>query len=102
LQSEHTIFTWLLRGMSFLLIWISIILIFNPINAILAILPPLMHLTGFLTAIIAFVIALVLWLIATTISIILHNVWLAIGTAIIVLIILLWVTRWRWRNTLNS
>jgi hypothetical protein len=37
LQSEHTILTWLLRGMSFLLIWISIILIFNPINAILAI-----------------------------------------------------------------
>lgn len=85
LQTEHTIITWLLRGAGFLMIWIGLLLVVSPLGTIAGILPILKQLTGFISGIITFIVALVIWGVVTLIAVILHNFWLAIGAALLVI-----------------
>jgi len=85
LQTEHTIITWLLRGAGFLMIWIGLLLIVSPLGTVAGVLPILKQITGFVSGIITFIVALVIWGVVTLIAVILHNFWLAIGAALLVI-----------------
>lgn len=95
LQTEHTITSWLLRGAGFLMIWLGLTLVLNPLATIAGILPILKQITGFITGIVTFIVALVIWGVVTLISVVLHNIWLAVATALIVIGVLLFLVRRR-------
>lgn len=85
LQTEHTIITWLLRGAGFLMIWIGLLLVVSPLGTVAGILPILKQITGFISGIVTFIVALVIWGVVTLIAVVLHNFWLAIGAALLVI-----------------
>lgn len=85
LQTEHTLITWLLRGGGFLMIWIGLMLVVSPLGTVAGILPILKQVTGFITGIVTFIVALVLWAVVTLIAVVLHNIWLALIAALLVI-----------------
>lgn len=95
LQTEHTLITWLLRGAGFLMLWLGLTLVLNPLATIAGVLPLLKQITGFLTGIVTFIVALVLWGVATLISVVLHNIWLVLAAAVIIVGIVLFLLRRR-------
>lgn len=95
LQTEHTLITWLLRGGGFLMIWIGLLLVVSPLGTVAGVLPILKQVTGFVTGIITFLVALVLWGVVTVIAVVLHNIWLALIAAVIVIGIVLFLLRRR-------
>ena len=97
LQTEHTITSWLLRGAGFLMIWLGLTLVLNPLATIAGVLPILKQITGFITGIVTFIVALVIWGTVTLISVVLHNIWLALAAALIVIGVVLFLLRRRQR-----
>ena len=95
LQTEHTVISWLLRVAGFLMIWFGLTLVLNPLATIAGVLPMLKQITGFITGIVTFIVALVVWGVATLISVVLHNIWLALVAALIVVGIILFFLRRR-------
>lgn len=85
LQTEHTLITWLLRGGGFLMIWLGLMLVVSPLGTVAGILPILKQVTGFITGIVTFVVALVIWGLVTLIAVMLHNIWLALIAALLVI-----------------
>ena len=97
LQTEHTVTSWLLRGGGFLMIWLGLTLVLNPLATIAGVLPILKQITGFITGIITFVVALVIWGVVTLISVVLHNIWLALAAAVLIVGVVLFLLRRRQR-----
>lgn len=95
LQTEHTVISWLLRAAGFLMIWFGLTLVLNPLATIAGVLPILKQITGFITGVVTFIVALVVWGVATLISVVLHNIWLALAAAIIVIGVVLFLLRRR-------
>lgn len=95
LQTEHTIITWLLRGAGFLMIWIGLLLVVSPLGTVAGILPILKQITGFISGIVTFLVALLIWGMVTLIAVVLHNFWLAIGAALLVIGIAFFLLRRR-------
>ncbi len=94
LQTEHTIITWLLRGGGFLMIWIGLLLVVSPLGTVAGILPILKQITGFISGIVTFIVALVIWGVVTLIAVVLHNFWLAIAAALLVIgVVFFWLRR---------
>lgn len=94
LQTEHTIITWLLRGAGFLMIWFGLLLVVSPLGTIAGVLPILKQITGFISGIITFIVALVIWGVVTLIAVVLHNFWLALVAALLVVgIAFFWLRR---------
>lgn len=93
LQTEHTIITWLLRGGGFLMIWIGLLLVVSPLGTVAGVLPILKQITGFISGIVTFIVALVIWGVVTLIAVVLHNFWLALGAALLVIALLFFYLR---------
>ncbi|MEZ4864441.1 MAG: TMEM43 family protein [Caldilineaceae bacterium] len=101
LQTEHTITTWVLRGVAFLMLWIGLMMVLNPLATLAGILPILESITGFVTGLVAFIVALVIWAVATLISVVLHNIWLALIAALLVVGVIVYLMRRRQANKLQ-
>lgn len=90
MSAEHTLMTWILRGVGFLLMWIGMLLFFGPINSLLDILPFLGSAGRFLVGVATFPIALALSIVTILISIIFHNVWLLVGVMLAIGLLITW------------
>lgn len=86
LAREHKIKTWLLRGVGFLMMWLGLGLILNPLVTLLGFFPILEGVAGGLIMVILFVISLILTLATIIIAKIFHNL-LALILVIFVLIL---------------
>lgn len=89
LAAEHKLITWVLRGVGFLLMWIGLGLFFGPVNAILDIVPFLGKAGRAVVGFATFPVALVLSVVTILLSMIFHNIYLLIGT--VVLLVLLFI-----------
>jgi hypothetical protein len=85
LQVEDTVIDWALRIGSLLMIWIGLMMLFGPANALLGVLPALKQAGGCLTSLLTFVVAFALWAVAELVAIIAHNPWLLLGTLVLLL-----------------
>ncbi|MGK7876576.1 MAG: TMEM43 family protein [Xenococcaceae cyanobacterium] len=85
LKTEHKIWTWVLRLVGFLMMWIGLALALEPISVILDFLPFLGSITRGITGASTFIIAFVLSSITILVSMLLHNI-VALAIAVVVAI----------------
>lgn len=91
LNTEYTIWLWVMRLVGFLMMWIGMSLCFSPINAVLNILPFLGNMSSFLIGAVMFGVALLLSMITIIASIIAHNIFLLIGLLLLIMAaVILW------------
>ncbi len=74
LQTEHTVMTWILRLVGFLMMWFGMGMVFAPLHAVAGILPFLKKGSRFMVNLITFPIALILTVITIVVSMILHSI----------------------------
>jgi hypothetical protein len=74
MQTEHTVFTWILRLIGFLLMWFGLVAIFAPISTVLDVLPIFGSITRTGISIVTFIVALVLSIVTIVVSMIFHNI----------------------------
>ncbi len=91
LDTEHRIWTWVLRLIGFLMMWIGLSMCFEPLNTMLDVLPFLGSAGRFVTGSIMFGVSLLLSIITIIASIIAHNIFLLIGLLLLVMgAVVLW------------
>ena len=83
-HSEYVLWTWILRGIGFLMMWIGLALLFSPIIILLDILPIFGEITGALVGIATFFVALILALVTIFVSMLLHRIVALIVALVIV------------------
>lgn len=83
LQVEDTMIDWALRIGSLLMIWVGLMLLLGPLNALLGVLPALKQAGGCLTSVLTFAVAFALWAAAELVAIIAHNPWLLLATVVL-------------------
>ena len=86
LKTEHTIFTWIIRLVGFMMMWIGLILGLEPISVVIDLLPLLGYISRWLNVASAFLFALVMSIVTILISQLLQNV-IALVLAITVAVI---------------
>mgnify|MGYP003964396171 CR=1 FL=1 len=74
MHGEHVTSTWILRLVGFMMMWIGLGMLFEPLSTLLDVLPLFGSLSRGLTKVITFVVALVLSIVTILISMILHNI----------------------------
>lgn len=84
LNTEYTIWLWIMRLVGFLMMWIGMSLSLGPINAVLDILPFLGNMSRTMIGVGTFVPALAMSVLTIIISIIAHNVFLLAGLFILI------------------
>ncbi|MDJ0755582.1 MAG: TMEM43 family protein [Ardenticatenaceae bacterium] len=100
MRNEYLTNLWLTRLGGMAMMWVGLMLILGPINALLGFIPVLGRLGRMLIAVVTFVVALVLSATTIIISAILHN----LIALIIICIILIGsgLAFWHWRNQIAS
>ncbi|MBI5368921.1 MAG: TMEM43 family protein [Planctomycetes bacterium] len=73
LDTEHTVMTWILRGIGFVLIWIGLGAFFGPLVAVANILPIAGKLSRGLIGIVTGIVAFVLWAVLVIVSKVVHS-----------------------------
>lgn len=73
MKTEHTILTWILRGVGFALMWFGLMALFGPISVFLDVLPIFGSISKAGIGLITFLVSLVLSIITILVSIIVHN-----------------------------
>jgi len=87
LSFEDTLFDWIFRLGSLLMLWVGLAMVLGPINAILGVLPAVKRASGCLTGLVAFVPAFVVWALAELVAIVAHNIWLLLGAVVIAVVL---------------
>ncbi len=100
LQTEHKILTWWLRILWFLMMWIGLVSILNPLTVVLDVIPFLGNLWSWAIKTLSFVVALVLSLVTIIISMIIHNIWALI--IVIILFLAFIVYLWKKKKKLKT
>jgi hypothetical protein len=85
LSNEDTFIDWIIRLGALLMLWVGLLLVLGPINALVGFLPALKQASGCLTALLAFVPAFIVWVVAEVIAIVAHNIWLLLGAVLLAL-----------------
>jgi hypothetical protein len=84
LHQEHTMITWVLRIVGFVLMWFGLTLFFGPINTMLDILPFLGSMGRFIIGVVMFPLALILSSVTITVSMVAHSpILLAIAVVVV-------------------
>ena len=73
MKTEHTILTWILRGVGFALMWFGLMALFGPISVFLDVLPIFGSISRAGVGLITFIVSLALSIITILVSIIAHN-----------------------------
>jgi hypothetical protein len=87
LTAEYRMMLWIMRLVGFLMMFFGLLLFANPIMTLISVVPLFAKIGRFVYGIVAFIISLVLTGLTILISMIFHNVYLAIG-AVLLLVIL--------------
>jgi len=95
LSSEHTTMTWILRAVGFVMMWIGLSALFGPISTLLDVLPFFGSLSRAMIGTVTFIVSLVLTVATIVVSMIAHNVYAIIGTAVAILIVSVVVLKMR-------
>lgn len=85
LQTEDTIMDWVIRIGALLMMWGGLALTLGPINAAAGILPVMRRAGGCLIGLATLALALPIWGVTVLIAIVLHNIWLMVGAALLIL-----------------
>ncbi|GEM_PF-638601 len=85
LTQEHKTVTWILRLVGFLMMFLGLIAMTGPITKFLSVVPVFSKISGFIFGVIAFFVSLVLTTVIVVISMVLHNFFLALGVAAILI-----------------
>jgi hypothetical protein len=92
LATEHKIITWVLRLLGFILMWVGLSMLFEPISVFLDVLPALGSVSRFAIKSVTFLVALVLSITTILVSMILHNIYAVIAAAVIVgVLVYMWM-----------
>lgn len=87
LSGEHTTMTWILRAVGFLMMWIGLSALFGPISTLLDVLPFFGSLSRAMIGVVTFVVSIVLTIATILVSMIAHNIYAVIGTAVAIVVI---------------
>lgn len=95
LHTEYRISLWILRIIGFLLMWVGLMMLFQPISVLLDILPIFGTISRFLINIVTFIVAFVLTIVTIFVSMIAHNlialiIVLVITVGAIIAFIMIW------------
>ncbi|NLE04409.1 MAG: hypothetical protein GX638_06360 [Crenarchaeota archaeon] len=93
LNTEYKTTLWIMRLLGFLMMFIGLLLIANPVMTLLSVVPIFAKIGRFTYGIIAFVISLVLSAITILIAMIFNNIYLAIGVVVLLIVIVVLVLR---------
>jgi hypothetical protein len=85
MHGEHVTSTWILRLVGFMMMWIGLSMLFEPLSTLLDVLPFFGSLSRGLTKVITFVVAFVLSIVTILVSMILHNI-IALVIAILLIV----------------
>jgi hypothetical protein len=88
LHTEYTTSLWLWRLVGFVMIWIGLMLLFEPLSTLLDVLPVFGSLSRGLVGVASFIAALVLAGVTIVVSMILHSVVALIAALVIVIVVL--------------
>lgn len=83
MATEHSIMTWILRLIGFLLMWSGLKMVFGPISILLDVVPFFGSVSKMAIGGISFIVALILSIITIIISIIFHNIWALLAIILI-------------------
>lgn len=89
LEKEHKTMTWILRLVGFLLMFLGLVAMSNPISEFVSVIPIFSKMSKGVFGIIAFIVSLVLTTLTVLLSIILHNFWAAIAVVVLLVIIII-------------
>ncbi|MCX6734779.1 MAG: TMEM43 family protein [Candidatus Peregrinibacteria bacterium] len=87
LAGEHTTMTWILRAVGFLMMWFGLSALFGPISTLLDVLPFFGSLSRAMIGVVTFVVSIVLTGATILVSMIAHNIYAVIGTAVAIVIL---------------
>ena len=93
LSQEHQLLTWRLRGVGFLMMWIGMELIFEPLSVFLDLLPFLGALSRWAVRVVTLITSLSLSILTIFLSIILHNPIMVFGACGLGFFVLFWWLR---------
>lgn len=86
LSGEHKTMTWILRAVGFLMMWIGLSALFGPISTLLDVLPFFGSLSRAMIGTVTFIVCLVLSIATIIVSMIAHNIYAVIGTAVVLVV----------------
>lgn len=95
LHDEHTMMTWILRAVWFMMMWMWLQMMLWLISTLLDVIPFLWNISSWLTQVITWILALCLSLITIIIAKVFHN-------RIALVIVLVWLTVFLWRTRRNN
>ena len=98
MHSEYSSLTWILRLVGFLLMWIGLAMLLDPVSVFLDILPIAGSISRSLIGLMTFVIALVLTIVTIVVSMILHSLIAVIVALVITLIVVGLVLKNKYRK----
>ena len=87
LSGEHNTMTWILRAVGFLMMWIGLSALFGPISTLLDVLPFFGSLSRAMIGVVTLVVSLVLSGATILVSMIAHNIYAVIGTAVAIVVL---------------
>lgn len=90
MKTEHTILTWILRGVGFTLMWFGLMALFGPISVFLDVLPIFGSISKAGIGLITFLVSLVLSIITILVSMIIHNLIALIVVVLGIIIGIIW------------
>ncbi|MBI5753628.1 TMEM43 family protein [Candidatus Peregrinibacteria bacterium] len=86
LSNEHTTMTWILRAVGFIMMWVGLSALFGPISTLLDVLPFFGSLSRAMIGTVTFIVCLVLSIVTIVVSMIAHNIYAVIGTAVVLVV----------------
>jgi hypothetical protein len=102
MQKEHSQRLWVFRGLGFMLMWIGLIMLLEPISVLLDIIPIAGRITRSVVGFAAFIIALSLSAVTIIASMILHNIYAIIISIIIVSAIAILIVKRRTKKSQSN
>ncbi len=95
LSKEHTMMTWILRLVGFLMMWLGLSALFGPVSTLLDVVPFFGGLSRAMVGIITLIVSVVLSGVTILISMILHNVYAVVGSVVAIVIVVVLLLRMR-------
>lgn len=92
-QAANTTFTWIIRGIGFLLMWIGLGMVFRPLSVLMDVLPFLGTLVGKGIGFVSFILAAIAALVVIAVAWIFYRPLLAVGLLAAVVALLVWLVK---------
>ena len=89
MKHEHTVLTWVLRAVGFVMMWLGLTLVLRPISVLLDFVPFLWNVGRFAINGMTFIVAAILSIVTILVSMIVHNIIVLIIVVVAILIVMI-------------